>query len=35
MPNLLKDGVKTIELSPHCGTEILDVQLVGLTRLLF
>ena len=31
MPNLLKDGVKTVELSPHCGTEILNVQLVRLS----
>ena len=29
MPNLLPEGVETVELSPHCGTEILGVQIVS------
>ena len=29
MPNLLTAGVKTVELSPHCGTELLNVQIVS------
>jgi sulfonate dioxygenase len=29
MPNLLAAGVKAVELSPHCGTELLNVQIVS------
>lgn len=32
MPNLLPEGVETVELSPHCGTEIRNVQIV---RIIF
>lgn len=31
MPNLLRPGVETAELSPHCGTEVLGVQIVSST----
>lgn len=30
MPDLLSQGVETVELSPHCGTEILGVQIVSV-----
>ncbi len=33
MPNLLAAGVKTVELSPHCGTELLNVQIVSGARV--
>jgi sulfonate dioxygenase len=32
MPNLLPPGTETNELSPHCGTEILGVQIVRASQ---
>ena len=29
MPNLLQNATSITELSPHCGTELLGVQLVS------
>lgn len=33
MPNLLGQGVEATELSPHCGTELLGVQIVGFVPI--
>ncbi|KAJ3962219.1 hypothetical protein N0V92_001044 [Colletotrichum tropicale] len=32
MPNLISEGVESIELSPHCGTELRNVQISELSN---
>ena len=34
MQNLLKDAINVFELSPHCGTELQGVQIVGVAALV-